>query len=156
MVEQLASLLLPIDALLSHEEFNPQFDASPALVSLFRNMWFLCILFRFTSPDDEEHLAMEWLKPALVRIADKTPSIILEDARDSLSGDIEYNSVIRQEYAHTVGTGDIQPMRNITKYECESPGYCEPQAVADEVYHPAFERDPLSFAGPRYIPPHNA
>jgi phosphatidylinositol 4-kinase A len=102
MIEQLASLLLPIEALLSHDDFSPHLDAAPALVSLFRNMWFLCILFRFTSPDEMEHLAMEWLKPALVRIADKTPPIILENARDSLASDIEYNAVIRQEYANTV------------------------------------------------------
>ncbi|EIN07209.1 hypothetical protein PUNSTDRAFT_71064 [Punctularia strigosozonata HHB-11173 SS5] len=101
MIEQLASLLLPIEALLSHDDFNPHLDAAPALVSLFRNMWFLCILFRFTSPDEMEHLAMEWLKPALVRIAEKTPPIVLENARDSLAGDIEYNAVIRQEYANT-------------------------------------------------------
>ncbi|KAJ7709476.1 hypothetical protein B0H17DRAFT_1155491 [Mycena rosella] len=101
MIEQLASLLLPIDALLAHEDFNPQLKAEPAIISLFRNMWFLCILFGFTSPDDEES-AMEWQKPALCRIAIKTPSTVLEESHDSVASNVEYNSVIRQDYAHTI------------------------------------------------------
>jgi len=103
MIEQLASLLLPIDALLAHEDFNPQIDASSSVVSLFRNMWFLCILFHFTSVGDKEETALDWLKPALARIAVKSPLLVLEDSHDSIASDVEYNSVIRQEYAHTVG-----------------------------------------------------
>ncbi|EPQ57891.1 hypothetical protein GLOTRDRAFT_114478 [Gloeophyllum trabeum ATCC 11539] len=102
MIEQLASLLLPIDALLSHANPKLQSDASPGLVALFRNMWFLCVLFLFTSREEREHPAMDWLKPALTRIAMKTPILVLEDAHDLLTSDIEYNSVIRQEYAEAV------------------------------------------------------
>ncbi|KAH7879656.1 uncharacterized protein C8R40DRAFT_1158339 [Lentinula edodes] len=101
MIEQLASLLLPIDALLSHEDFTPPIDESPTLVSLFRNMWFLCILFHFTT-DDKEATAMDWQKPALARIATKTPAMVMEESHDSVASDVEYNSVIRQDYAHTV------------------------------------------------------
>ncbi|KAJ6502153.1 hypothetical protein C8R45DRAFT_975566 [Mycena sanguinolenta] len=101
MIEQLASLLLPIDALLAHEDFNPQLKAENSIISLFRNMWFLCILFGFTS-NDEEDSAMEWQKPALCRIAAKTPSTVLEESHDSVASNVEYNSVIRQEYAHTI------------------------------------------------------
>lgn len=104
MIEQLSSLLLPIDAILSHKDFNPHLKPSPAVVSLFRNMWFLCILFHFTSIDNKEEIAMDWLPPALCRIAAKTPPTVIEDCHDSVTSDIEYNSVIRQEYAHTVGT----------------------------------------------------
>jgi phosphatidylinositol 4-kinase len=101
LIEQLASLLLPIDALLANNDFNPQMDASPGIVTLFRHMWFLCILFQFTCSEQED-TAMEWQKPALARIAAKTPSMILEEAHDSIASDLEYNSVVRQEYAHTV------------------------------------------------------
>lgn len=101
MIEQLASLLLPIDALLAHEDFNPQLKAENSIISLFRNMWFLCILFGFTS-NDEEDSAMEWQKPALCRIAAKTPSTVLEESHDSVASNVEYNSAIRQDYAHTV------------------------------------------------------
>jgi phosphatidylinositol 4-kinase len=102
MIEQLASLLLPIDGLLAQIDFNPQTDTSPEIVTLFRNMWFLCILFHFTSNEDKEDTAMEWQRPALARIAAKTPFIVLEEVHESLSNELEYNSVIRHEYAHTV------------------------------------------------------
>ncbi|KAJ7085721.1 hypothetical protein B0H15DRAFT_846088 [Mycena belliarum] len=101
MIEQLASLLLPIDALLAHEDFTPQLQAEPTIISLFRNMWFLCILFGFTSTDEEDS-AMEWQNPALCRIAIKTPSTVLEESHDSVASNVEYNSAIRQDYAHTI------------------------------------------------------
>ncbi|EIW84881.1 hypothetical protein CONPUDRAFT_117099 [Coniophora puteana RWD-64-598 SS2] len=102
MTAQLASLLLPIEALLTHVDFNPQINASPELVSLFRNMWFLCVLFHFTSSDSEgrERNAMDWIHPALVRIASKTPPIVLEGARNATS-EVEYSAVVRHEYAHS-------------------------------------------------------
>jgi phosphatidylinositol 4-kinase A len=109
MVEQLASLLLPIDALLAHQHFNPHIDASAGVVSMFRNMWFLCLLFHFTSVGDKEETALDWLKPALARIAVKSPSIVLEESHDSIASEVEYNSVIRQEYAHTVGGHILLP-----------------------------------------------
>ncbi|KAI0782195.1 atypical/PIKK/PI4K protein kinase [Abortiporus biennis] len=101
MTEQLASLLLPIDALLSHRDFVICTDSSTDLVSLFRNMWFICVLFQFTLADGNDHSAMAWQKPALSRIALKTPPIILEEAHDTIVGDLEYNPVIRKEYAET-------------------------------------------------------
>lgn len=102
MIEQLASLLLPIDAVLAHEDFNPQIKASSEIVALFRNTWFLCVLFDFTQMDDRESTAMDWLRPALTRIALKTPATVVEESLDAVASDVEYNSVIRQEYAHTV------------------------------------------------------
>ena len=102
MVEQLASLLLPIDALLSHPDFNPRDDPSPEILALFRNTWFLCILFGFTTRENDEVTAMDWLKPALARIAIQSPSMVVEESHDAVASDVEYNSVIRQDYANTV------------------------------------------------------
>ncbi|KAL1947994.1 hypothetical protein VTO73DRAFT_13718 [Trametes versicolor] len=102
MSEQLASLLLPIDALLSHEDFEIGADVSYNVVTLFRNMWFLCVLFGFTVPPEHGHTAMEWRQPALARIAARSPPIVLEEAHDSIVSDLEYNTVIRQEYVETV------------------------------------------------------
>ncbi|KAG2366053.1 hypothetical protein BDR07DRAFT_1328601 [Suillus spraguei] len=99
MIEQLASLLLPIEALLTHPDYSPHLAASQELTDLFRNMWFLCVLFHFTS--GEEKGAMTWLMPALAKIATKTPSLVLENAHDAAS-EIEYSTVIRHEYAHIV------------------------------------------------------
>ncbi|KAG7092795.1 hypothetical protein E1B28_009114 [Marasmius oreades] len=101
MTEQLAGLLLPIDALLSHKDFNPQIDTQPTLVSLFRCTWFLCVLFHFTV-DEKEVNAMEWLRPALARIAVKTPATVWEESHESVTSDVEYNTVIKQDYAETV------------------------------------------------------
>lgn len=102
MIEQLASLLLPIDALLHHEDFNPHQEPSSEIVTLFRNMWFLCVLFHFTNANEGDTTAMDWLKPTMSRIAVKTPSMVMEESHDAIASDVEYNSVIRQEYAHTV------------------------------------------------------
>lgn len=108
MVTQLASLLLPIDALLNHSDFPPPSNASPNVVTLFRNMWFLCVLFQFTIPSDQrQRSAMDWQQPALARIAMKTPPLILEEAQDTIVSDLEYNTVIRQEYIETVSAGIV-------------------------------------------------
>lgn len=108
MTEQLASLLLPIDALLNHADLVINVEASPTLISLFRNMWFLCILFHFTAADGKDQTAMAWQRPALARIAVKTPTIVLEEARDTIVGDLDYNPVIRQEYAETVRCSHVR------------------------------------------------
>jgi phosphatidylinositol 4-kinase A len=102
--EQLVSLLLPIDALLSHSDINTRFGSSSELVALFRNMWFLCTLFQFTAADKKDGSATEWRRPALSRIAAKTPALVLEEAHDLLVSDVEFNSSIRLEYAHSVST----------------------------------------------------
>lgn len=99
MIEHLSALLLPIDALLSHIDFNPHFAASADLVALFRNMWFLCVLFRFTSLDAPRDAVTDWRRSALSRIATKTPPIVLEDVQDYASSVLEFNSVIRHDYA---------------------------------------------------------
>lgn len=106
LAEQLVSLLLPIDALLSHADLNPRSSSSPELVALFRKMWFLCTLFQFTAADEKDGSATEWRRPALSRIAAKTPALVLEEAHDLLVSDIEFNSSIRQEYARNVSPSD--------------------------------------------------
>ncbi|KAF8743615.1 hypothetical protein AX14_001677 [Amanita brunnescens Koide BX004] len=102
MVEQLGSLLLPIDALLAHHDFHPHASPPLELINLFRSMWFLCVLFNFTNMDNKHEHAMEWLKPALGRIACKTPSMVIEESYELVASDVEFNSVIRQEYASSV------------------------------------------------------
>ncbi|KAH9952080.1 atypical/PIKK/PI4K protein kinase [Amylocystis lapponica] len=103
MIEQLGSLLLPIDALLHHSDLQLESNTLPNLVTLFRNMWFLCVLFQFTAPgSNKDQTAMDWQQPALARIAVRTPPIVLEEAHDTIVSDLEYNTVIRQEYIETV------------------------------------------------------
>ncbi|TDL24976.1 atypical/PIKK/PI4K protein kinase [Rickenella mellea] len=104
MVEQLGALLLPIDALLAQEDFIPHLEATSEIVTLFRNLWFLCVLFRFSSPEDRSEPSTEWQLSALTRIAMKTPRLVLEESHDYASSELEYNAVIRQEYAHAAVT----------------------------------------------------
>jgi phosphatidylinositol 4-kinase len=66
-------------------------------------MWLLCSLFHFTLYEEKDQTAMEWIGPVLGRIAVKTPKIVLEEAHETMISDLEYNTVIRQEYAHLVG-----------------------------------------------------
>ena len=101
MIEQLAPLLLPIEALLNHEDFDPQSKASAGLVGLFRSMWFLCSLFHFSMFEEKDQIAVDWVRQVLGKIASKTPAIIVEEAID-LVGELEYDTAIRREYAHTV------------------------------------------------------
>ena len=100
MIEQLAALLLPIDALLFQTNFYPHVNPSTEITDLFRNMWFLCVLFHFTDREGRENTVMEWQVAALARIASKTPKIVLEDIHDAVS-ELEYNTVIRHDYVHS-------------------------------------------------------
>lgn len=102
MIEQLGALLLPIDALLSQKDFDPRSEASTEIVTLFRNLWFLCVLFRFTSPEERGAPSADWQAGALSRIAVKTPQIVPEDVPDFVTSNLEYNTIIRQEYAQMV------------------------------------------------------
>jgi len=101
MIEQLASLLLPIEALLNHQDFDLHSNPSSELVSLFRSMWFLSSLFHFAMFEEKDQIAMNWVRQVLGKIASKTPAIVVEEAMD-LVGELEYNTVLRREYAHTV------------------------------------------------------
>lgn len=149
MIEQLASLLLPIDALLSHDDFNPRKDSSPEVVSLFRNTWFLCVLFGFTNTDTSEATAMDWLRPSLSRIATQTPSMVVEELHDTAASDVEYNSVIRQEYANTVSsTSVIFP--SVYLYTIVA-GHKHSPELFDKIYRISRERYSISVIGPSHL-----
>lgn len=159
MIEQLASLLLPIEALLSHEDFDPQSKAAPELVGLFRTMWFLCSLFHFAMFEEKDQIAMNWVRQVLGKIASKTPAIVVEEAMD-LVGELEYNTVIRREYAYTVSlfgitsslcssellvwTGDFKTQRNIGKAHTSS-------VFRDSVSEQQPSRVPTNHARPREL-----
>lgn len=127
MVEQLVSLLLPIDALLAHEDFNPHLNPSPEVVTLYQSLWTICILFNFTTMDTSEALALTWLKPALARIAIKTPSMIMESS--AVDSDLEYNSVLRMEYANTVIANHRNILTRYITYRASDIKYLSPAQV---------------------------
>jgi phosphatidylinositol 4-kinase len=107
MIEELSALVLPIDALMSHDNFKPHQQTSSELFSLFRNMWFVCVLFRFTC-DERPSTMNEWQAAALTRISIKTPPLVPEDAQDYVTSELEYNTALRKDYIHTV-TPSVTP-----------------------------------------------
>lgn len=102
MTSQLAALLLPIDAVLANHNCAVQENPSIELVANFRNMWFLCTLLGLTSANSP--YMNETAKAALIRIAAKTPVLVLEQEKDYVSSALEYNSVFRRDFAKTVST----------------------------------------------------
>ena len=97
----LSALLIPIAALLSHDQYQPQVNAPAELVAHFRNLWFLCTVFGFTGEKGAKTIA-EVETAALSAIAIKTPPLIVESANDYVGSDLEYNSILRKDFAHTV------------------------------------------------------
>ena len=92
---------------------------------------------------------MDWLKPALSRIATQTPSVVVEDLHDTAVSDVEYDSVTRLEYANTVGsTFVIFPsvyLSTIIAGQAHSP------KPFDEIYRISLERHSISVIGPSYL-----
>ncbi len=97
----LAALLIPISALLSHSSYHPNKSASPELVSHFRNLWFLCVVFGLSGQGGRKRLS-EHEANALGIIAEKTPTLVLESANDYVASDLEYNSILRKDFSASV------------------------------------------------------
>ncbi|KDN52674.1 hypothetical protein K437DRAFT_253866 [Tilletiaria anomala UBC 951] len=108
----LANLLPTISALLAHSDINPQLKPTVEMVSLFRNMWFLSILFGYAMPPTERRAATsarapgsaaaaheELVSSALASISLKTPTLVPETAHNYLESDLEYNSVLKRDFS---------------------------------------------------------
>ncbi|KAI8097412.1 uncharacterized protein BX664DRAFT_326316 [Halteromyces radiatus] len=91
LISKLGTLRPALQALLSHPDFEPHIGCSAETVSLFRNMWFLCVVFGFVT---ESMWIREW-NESLQVIAKKTPVLVIESATNYLESDLEYNSVLR-------------------------------------------------------------
>ena len=92
----------------------------------------MCSLFHFAMFEEKDQIAMNWVRQVLRKIASRTPAIVVEEAID-LVGELEYNTIIRREYAHSVGSfgcmsrcmlmivpGDFETQRNIGKAHTSS------------------------------------
>ncbi|ORX44035.1 hypothetical protein DM01DRAFT_1364825 [Hesseltinella vesiculosa] len=89
---RLGCLLPVLQALLGHDDFNPQLGPpAEMIVSLFRDVWFLCVMFGFVS----DAMWLREFQEALLVIAQKTPVLVIESATDYMDSDLEYNSVLR-------------------------------------------------------------
>ncbi|KAJ1021530.1 hypothetical protein NDA13_005568 [Ustilago tritici] len=113
----LATLLPAIAALLEHKDIHPEVQPTTEIVSLFRNMWFLSVLFGFASPKySSSNVAADGSATAaptsaaqaqaqivgrsLSSISLKTPTLVPETAHNYLESDLEYNSVLKREFSN--------------------------------------------------------
>ncbi|KZO97923.1 atypical/PIKK/PI4K protein kinase [Calocera viscosa TUFC12733] len=106
VISELAALVLPIDALLSQPDILKKIPETTDLTRYFRNFWYICVLFRFT---DSSPKLNEWQRAALLRIAKQTPNLVAEGAADFVSGELEYDVVLRKDYVTTA----VNEHRNI-------------------------------------------
>jgi len=60
--------------------------------------------------EEKDQIAMNWVRQVLGKIASKTPAIVVEEAMD-LVGKLEYNTVLRREYTHTVRPHNLMSRR---------------------------------------------
>ncbi len=113
----LSNLLPTIAALLQHDDLNPQLKPTTEMVSLFRNMWFLSVLFGYATPPAERRAARNAASAAggwtpaqvqeqivgdsLASISLKTPTLVPETAHNYLESDLEYNSILRRDFSST-------------------------------------------------------
>ncbi|ODN73286.1 hypothetical protein L202_07835 [Cryptococcus amylolentus CBS 6039] len=101
MKSWLSALLIPISTLLSHSCYHPDRSASPELVAHFRNLWFTLVVFGLSGNSGKKILSEhEW--DALGLIAEKTPALVLESSNDFVASELEYNSVLRKDFAASI------------------------------------------------------
>ncbi|RCI03729.1 phosphatidylinositol-4- kinase, partial [Rhizopus stolonifer] len=103
-LSKLGKLLPVISTLLQHEDFNPHLTPSEEITTLYRNVWFHCVLFGFVT---ERIWIREWYD-SMLWIAKKTPVLVVESATDYLESDLEYNSMLRGGH---MSDRDSGPMR---------------------------------------------
>lgn len=103
MVAGLAALLIPISEILAHQDYRPDLAPTTEMVALFRNMWLLCVVFGLSGKPGRSRLS-EYETSALAIIAVKTPALVLENATDFVHSDLEYNTVLRKDFASSIHT----------------------------------------------------
>ncbi|KAF6767202.1 Phosphatidylinositol 3-/4-kinase, catalytic domain protein [Kalmanozyma brasiliensis GHG001] len=113
----LATLLPAIAAVLEHKDIHPEVQPTTEMVSLFRNMWFLSVLFGYASPNNirsnvaadgsathrpgsAAEAQAEIVGKSLMSISLKTPTLVPESAHNYLESDLEYNSVLKREFSN--------------------------------------------------------
>ncbi|ORX46095.1 hypothetical protein DM01DRAFT_1339741 [Hesseltinella vesiculosa] len=138
LISKLSMLRPALQALLAHADFEPHLNCSAELVSLFRNMWFLSVVFGFVT---ESMWTREW-QQSLTVIAKKTPILVIETATNYLESDLEYNSVLRGGSVDTDVTAMRQKLLAVLpslSYDVKAYSYAQ-TVFALTVYHVEMKR----------------
>ncbi|CAO1625236.1 unnamed protein product [Sympodiomycopsis kandeliae] len=94
LTTDLVGLLPVIAAVVSHPDLHPEVEPSLETVSLFRNLWFLSVIFGLINKDTSPASAT-----ALQVISVKTPTLVPESAHNYLETDLQYNSILKREHS---------------------------------------------------------
>ncbi|KAI8067784.1 hypothetical protein BC940DRAFT_340507 [Gongronella butleri] len=141
LISKLGMLRPALQALLSHRDFNPHVNSTDELVSLFRNMWFLSVVFGFVT---ESMWIREW-QASLTVIAKKTPILVIDTATNYLESDLEYNSVLRGGSVDMDVSAMRQKLLNVLpslSYDVKGFSYAQ-TVFALAVYHVEIKRSTM-------------
>ncbi|KAL1412783.1 Phosphatidylinositol 4-kinase stt4 [Vanrija albida] len=129
MKASLSALLLPIAEVLAHKDYHPGISPTPECVSQFRNLWILCAVFGLSGSVNRSQLS-DHEHDALATIAVKTPPLVLETATDFVGSDLEYNTVLRKDFASSIHHKmrvTLQELIPSTKYTSDIRNMSTPQ-----------------------------
>ncbi|CEH18841.1 related to phosphatidylinositol-4-kinase [Ceraceosorus bombacis] len=119
LTADLAALLPVIAAVLEHDDLRPHENPTPELVSHFRNLWFLSVIFGVVTPGEQLALtgasrSSQTLRTgvlahalgdpspvaeALGTISLKTPALVPETSHNYVESDLEFNSVLKRDFS---------------------------------------------------------
>lgn len=90
--DSLLELIPIVDTFLSKANFDSRADLHPSLVSLFRSMWYICLLSGFLSTPSR---IADWQRAALVRIASHTPGLLRGTGNDFVETELEFSTILK-------------------------------------------------------------
>lgn len=137
LTADLASLLPAIAAVLSHDDINPHLEPSIEMVSLFRNMWFLVVIFGLTKRNATAAQSSDPIAQSLNIISLKTPTLVPETSVNYLESDLQYNSVLKRDFSSSALDNQRKLLDNvIPNHSAEIKSFGFPQVTfLATIYH---------------------
>ncbi|MBW0462794.1 hypothetical protein O181_002509 [Austropuccinia psidii MF-1] len=100
LVNYLGALIQAIGILLQPDSsYDPRQTSSQQLSELFRNFWYVCVVFGFLSPNSRaivsSSITPDWLIDSLRQIATKSPTLTHLTSIDYLTAQLDYNPILK-------------------------------------------------------------
>ncbi|KAG0144911.1 hypothetical protein CROQUDRAFT_46568 [Cronartium quercuum f. sp. fusiforme G11] len=119
LVNHLGVLILAIGNLLqTTSTYDPRQTTSSKISELFRNFWYICVLFGFLSSPPASRATSEtpsvfpdWLSSSLRKIATKSPTLTHRTPIDYLTTQLDYNPILK--FPDAVEQGKKQELANL-------------------------------------------